>query len=108
MEEKQKLDTQNGQNVNTERLEQFLFKEAKPEYEKLNATISPKKEEGGIKSSVFIDEKHPKNLILYGSPGTGKTYEAYAKAVSIVDLVLNRIKEKKLSLDSESFRKMVI
>lgn len=87
MPENKKIDTQDGQNINVERMEKFIFEEAKPKYEELNASVKPvptaesKVEEHLITS---VNEKHPKNLILYGPPGTGKTYNAYEKAVHIV------------------------
>mgnify|MGYP001567260041 CR=1 FL=1 len=87
MEEKNKLDTQDGQNINSERMEKFLFEEAKPKYEELNASIKyePKEGKEAEHTIVSVDEKHPKNMILYGSPGTGKTYDASEEAVKIVD-----------------------
>ncbi len=86
MEQKSKLDSQNGQNVNIETLERFLFTEAKPQYEKLNASVAfEQKTKATTETIVSIDEKRSRNLILYGPPGTGKTYEAYEEAVGIVE-----------------------
>ncbi len=84
--ENKKLEKQDGSNVDVDKLEKFLFEKAKPEYEKLNASVKPEPDEEEVDEELrVVDEKCPKNVILYGPPGTGKTYMAYEEAVRIVD-----------------------
>ena len=82
-----KLEEQDGSSIDLQNLEKFMFDEAKPLYEKMNAEISFIKEEADSKDETHqkVNEKQPKNVILYGPPGTGKTYEAYEDAVKIVE-----------------------
>ncbi len=84
--EKEKLEKQDGSNIDVDKLEKFLFDDAKPVYEELNSSVKPEPdEEAAGKELRIVDKKRPKNIILYGPPGTGKTYMAYEEAVRIVD-----------------------
>ena len=44
-------------------------------------------------------QKHPNNIILFGPPGTGKTYNSIDKAVEIVTGIKSNHEESKVTFD---------
>lgn len=97
------------------------FTATKKQYETLERLAqASSSEKGTIKDREFMDNpprpnfehrtKHPLNLILYGPPGVGKTYNTINKAVAIADSISEeKLKRKYLTRDALTarYRKLV-
>jgi len=76
------LKEQDGSNVDVEKLQKYLFENAKPKYEELNDELPTSEEDEELEE---VTERTPRNIILHGPPGTGKTYITYEMAVSTIE-----------------------
>lgn len=64
----------------------FLYKAYFHDKEKLkSADITPKSDENEVEFKPRTNKVHPLNQIIYGAPGTGKTFSSAAYAVAIVE-----------------------
>ncbi len=72
-----------------------------------NGTIPPEKADYGDNHN-FGKIKHPKNQILFGPPGTGKTFSSITKSLSIIEDIEETILKKEIrSVVKERFDKLL-